>query len=432
MKADVKEQLAEGIAALPVVNYHDHAWRAFSPEFAHVFDLPAFFLHTGYLTGDLEAIGFQQPPDLFDYLKGPIDPDASARAWTFLRPYLERARNASYLRYQLRSLQDLFDFREADIFSDGWREISALLWDYSCKHKGDGATLCERMNVRATVIDANRGPGILPDLQTNGHTVVHVARLDMFIHEGRHLADTLEQFPARDFDAWLDAFDSTFHKNIEAGALGFKTALAYQRSLAYSDPTKETAARIFESGILEASPADKTLYQDYMMNRLCRLCVQVDMPLQMHTGIQAGLANTLDDTRPTLLTGLFQRHRDLRVDLFHAGYPWYLEAGLMAKYFPNVYVDGCWVSHISPSVYRAALTAWIETLPMTKIFAWGGDGDLLEQAVGSLAFARDALTQVLTEFVEDGYMDVELALYTARRILHDNGADFWRLNARAQ
>jgi hypothetical protein len=69
---------------------------------------------------------------------------------------------------------------------------------------------------------------------------------------------------------------------------------------------------------------------------------------------------------------------------------------------------------------------------MTKIFAWGGDGDLLEQAVGSLAFARDALTQVLTEFVEDGYMDVELALYTARRILHDNGADFWRLNARAQ
>ena len=42
----------------------------------------------------------------------------------------------------------------------------------------------------------------------------------------------------------------------------------------------------------------------------------------------------------------------------------------MAKYFPNVYIDGCWLTHISPTGFKRGLTEWLETVPMNKIFAW--------------------------------------------------------------
>ena len=179
--------------------------------------------------------------------------------------------------------------------------------------------------------------------------------------------------------------------------------------------------------MLDASAAEKTTYQDVLVNRLCRLCVAADVPIQIHTGIQAGTRAVLEDTRPTLLTSLFRRHADLRVDLFHGGYPWVEHAGLMAKYFPNVYIDGCWLSHISPSAYRRALRAWIETVPMTKIFAFGGDHTLLEHSYGALAMARDAVADVLAEFVDEKYFTKDIALEVARRILCDNGMEFWRV-----
>jgi predicted TIM-barrel fold metal-dependent hydrolase len=145
--------------------------------------------------------------------------------------------------------------------------------------------------------------------------------------------------------------------------------------------------------------------------------------------LQGGTRHVLEDTRPTLLTGLFRRYPDLTIDLFHGGFPWYIQAGLMAKYFPNVYIDGCWLHHISPSAFRAALTSWIETVPLNKILAWGGDHTILEHSYASLLLARDLVADVLAELVTSGYFDLDLALEVARRIMHDNGAEFWGLGA---
>ena len=64
---------------------------------------------------------------------------------------------------------------------------------------------------------------------------------------------------------------------------------------------------------------------------------------------------------------------------------------------------------------------------MNKIFAWGGDHTILEQSYGSLVVARELVADVLSDLVESDYFDEELALELARRILHDNGVEFWRL-----
>jgi len=39
--------------------------------------------------------------------------------------------------------------------------------------------------------------------------------------------------------------------------------------------------------------------------------------------------------------------------IFHGGYPYGQELSTMAKNFPGVYIDMCWLAIISPQVVRA-------------------------------------------------------------------------------
>ena len=428
MDSKLRENIAREISQMSVVNHHEHAWRSFCAEQTLEFDLP-FFLWKTYLSSDLAAIGYDPDPSIFDYLNQELSADSSEKVWADMKPFLEKVRNNIYFRYHLYALKDLFDVTEHDVFSNRWQEASRKMRYYSREHKGRGSELCELMGVDVTVLDANIGAAKLPPVEAGNHNILHIARMDMFIHEDRGLAETLEAYPVKDFDPWLETFDQVFHKSLEAGAVGFKSGLAYNRRIAYSDPSDSEAAGVFHKGLLNASSEEKTTYQDFMMNRLCKLCIQADVPLQIHTGILAGKAGTQENSRPTLLAGLLQRHMDLRVDLFHGGYPWCVESGIMAKTFPNVYIDGCWLTHISPSAYRAALTSWIETVPGSKILAWGGDHAILEQTYSALVLAKDLITDVLVDLVERDYFDMNLALDVARRILHDNGIEFWRIES---
>lgn len=427
MASKIYDELAGAIAEMPTINHHEEAWKSFSVEHGEEFDLPQFLFNL-FLGGDMASSGYGFGSDFVDYLGNPTIPKGTEEAWDAIRPYLDKVRSTSYFRYLLKSLNDLFDITEDDLFSESLREASDRVQRYSQKNKGKGGELCEQMNVTATILDGKLDADLFSKLDAGNHQLIHIARMDMFIHEERGLLQMIEKYPTRDFNEWLGHFDTKFREFLEAGAAGFKSGLAYNRRIEYSNPSKDEVAKIFQAGLLDASLDEKTTYQDFMMNRLCQMCVETDAPLQIHTGMQAGIGNTLENTKPTLLNNLFSRYPELHVDLFHGGYPWIEQAGLMAKYFPKVYIDGCWLHHISPSAYRGALTAWIETVPMNKIFAWGGDHALIEHSYGSLLLAKDLIADVLTDLVERNYFDLELALVVAKRILHENGAEFWRLS----
>ena len=423
MNRGLREEIGGAINDMPVVDHHEHAWQAFSAQHAQEFDLP-YFITRGYVSSDLRAAGYRADPHLFDYLNDPQLPDGAERAWTAIRPFLDRVQSTSYFRYLLPTLREFFGIEEGDLFSDRWREASDRIRRYSQRHKGNGSALCSRLGVTAIVLFSKLDAKEIRDIDFDDERIIQIGWLDRFIHEGRGLAQALEEHPEPTFDRWLAAFDGAFHRYLEVGVKGFKSLLANNRRIEYADPAKDDVARVFHRGVLEASQAEKTAYQDFLMNRLCQLCVDADVPLQIHTGMGGPSGNA----RPTLLASLFARHPHLRVDLFHGGFPWSTDAGLMAKRFPNVYIDGCWLHDISPSGYRSALTTWVETVPLNKIFAWGGDHNvILEMSYGSLLRAKGLVADVLTDLVEREYLNLELALTVARKILHDNGVEFWRL-----
>jgi hypothetical protein len=66
-------------------------------------------------------------------------------------------------------------------------------------------------------------------------------------------------------------------------------------------------------------------------------------------------------------------------------------------------------------------------VPSNKIFAFGGDFIIPEGAYGHSVMARQAITRVLTEKIEDGYLSEDEAVRLAGRILRDGPAEFFGL-----
>ena len=69
------------------------------------------------------------------------------------------------------------------------------------------------------------------------------------------------------------------------------------------------------------------------------------------------------------MNNLFFLYPRVKFDLFHISYPYQGELSVLAKLFPNVYVDFCWAHIVSPSVSRRTLHEFLEMVPVNKILA---------------------------------------------------------------
>ena len=138
--------------------------------------------------------------------------------------------------------------------------------------------------------------------------------------------------------------------------------------------------------------------------------------------MHAGNGNFVANTKPTLLNNLFLLYPRVTFDLFHIAYPYQAELSVLAKLFPNVFVDFCWAHAISPAVARRTLHEFLELLPLNKILGFGGDYRYPELSYAHLRMARRNIAQVLAEKIQDGFCAEDEAVMIGRLILHDNAA----------
>lgn len=159
---------------------------------------------------------------------------------------------------------------------------------------------------------------------------------------------------------------------------------------------------------------------------------QKNLVIQIHAGLLEGNDNVLTNSDPTLLVNLFSEYKEAKFDVFHGAYPYTRELAALAKNFPNVYVDMCWLHVISPSRARQALAEWLDTVPSNKIFGFGGDYVFAECIYGHSAMARENIARVLTEKVEEGTFTEVQAIDLARKLLHDNAYEFFSCDEQPQ
>jgi len=429
--AQLKRDILEFMEGIEIVDNHDHLREALFRKCPLEIDLP-FFLARGYLRSDLVSAGlpeeFYEPsakypnfPENFSYLLE--GGDQSEKIWSQIEPYLKRITNTTYYQYLLIALRDIYGFEHEEI-GDEWRELSDRIRANSKKNPEWTLSILDKMGIQKVILDI-AGTGLPCEHIVNDERLVQVVRMDGFIMGEMNVIKALREEPIRSLDDYLEALDETFEKAIKMGAVGIKSGLAYQRIIEYKEVPRYKAERILTVGLGKVSSEERRAFQDFMMHEVCRRCADHELPFQIHTGIQAGNFNTITNANPAYLTNLIRKYPDVKFDIFHGGYPYFREAGILAKYFPNAYVDGCWLTHISPSAYKEALNEWLEIVPATKIFAWGGDHVIPEHTYASLKLGKELVAEVLASKVIQGRFSKKTAYWIAERIMGKNAQEVY-------
>ncbi len=409
-----EERIRDHILKMRIIDSHEHLRDQKDVVGNVTFDFMLLLHH--YAASDLQSAGL--PGELFNDLI--TDKYSVEEKWKIIKPYWRAARNTAYCRSVLTSIKALFDLD--DLSDDTYFEISQRIKKAHEDSDWYEKILRDKAQIDLAVQDVR-------SVRSPSDLFVNVERFDDFVNI-LSKQDLLNQankvgFTIETLEDLIKGLVFQFDRALENKMIGVKTGLAYHRILHFENVPRNDALKIFgeivnrEGGESLAFKDAKPL-QDYMMHQLIKLIMQHDLPLQIHTGLQAGNGNIITNSNPTHLANLFLEYRDVTFCLFHGGYPYGGELSTLAKNFRNVYIDMCWTQIISPSYSIRYLHEWLETVPANKIMAFGGDYQYAENVLAHSIMAKKVVTRVLTEKVASGYLREAEAIDIANMLLYEN------------
>jgi uncharacterized protein len=214
------------------------------------------------------------------------------------------------------------------------------------------------------------------------------------------------------------------------GFKGVKSIIAYRTGLDVSplSRTPDQGLQALDAIRRGLGGGSMKLLRDHLLCRALDLCLEHDVPMQIHTGMGDFEVN-LVLCRPAYLMDLlrFPAYRACRVLLVHAGYPYHREAAYMANVLPRVWCD------LSEGIPFAGNAAWdilrgvLAMAPLTKV-CYGSDGYTLPEInYTSAKLGKQALAAVLAELVSDGMLSQCDAETAAGLILSGNARELYRI-----
>ncbi len=225
----------------------------------------------------------------------------------------------------------------------------------------------------------------------------------------------------RTLDDYLDAVRRYVMRVQAEGAVGLKMI-----SNPFGPPDRAQALSLFES--LRTGSADRlpelNALRDYVIDETVAFAARQDLVIAVHTGYW-GDFRKLD---PLHMIPTLQRHPQARFDIYHLGYPWMRETLMLAKGFPNVWLNLAWTHIISQRFATTGLDEAIDTVPANKVLAFGGDYRIpVEKTYGHLVMAREDIAEALARRIQDGWMTESQALDLAHRWFWENPVELYRL-----
>lgn len=419
----LQSDLTSAIQAIEAIDTHEHilpeAERTAAP-------VDFFTLASHYALDDLTSAGLL--PEAREQL-GRDDVPAH-RKWELFAPWWAFVRDTGYGQALRLAIRDVYGVEHLDAATLG------RLNDRIRERNQPGlyrSVLTDRARLRFCVNDEYWQPR---PTAVDPEFFVLARKFDPFVapitRAGVGRLEALADRSITRLQDLRDAMAAHVEASLTLGLVTIKTTLAYERPLRFERVEASEAARSFEALVRDATPAgdltdrlERRPYKplaDYMFHELVRLADAHRLPVQVHTGLHASNANLVTNSRPTDLVNLFLLYPRVTFDLFHAGYPFQHEAAVLAKTFPNVCLDFCWMYVVSPAVARRTLHEVLDTVPSNKVMGFGGDYRYPELSYAHAVMARRAIADVLAERVRQGVHTDQEALDVAQRLLHDNPA----------
>lgn len=395
------QAIAEQTEELEIVSSHEHL---LSEEERHALKPDLFLLLSHYAADDLRSAGLAGEP----------------KSWADIEPWWRHIRGTGYGQAVRIALRDVYGVEDLDA-----RSVAAVNERIAAANRpGLYERVLKKMaRIRYAVLDDYwRGEPARPDPRY----FVLARKLDWFCSV-RQASDVrrMEEVTGVAIHSAADlkkAMERRLEQSLAAGLVAIKTTLAYSRPLEFAVVEEREAQEDFELLMRAPQPAPPRRLSDHMFHHALALASERGLPVQVHTGTLAGNRGMIDHTRPGLLNPLFVRYPRVTFDLFHTGWPWTGEVAALAKMFPNVTADFCWMWVLSPVGARRALDEMLETVPANKILGFGGDYRYAELTYAHARMARAGIAEVLAEKMRRGWCTEREAVETARLLLAGNAA----------
>ncbi|MBI2842245.1 MAG: amidohydrolase family protein [Armatimonadetes bacterium] len=414
-----RRDIQEFVDQIPIVSTHEHlrAEKAILAGFPEPLDFSQI-LYT-YNPADLISSGL--PKETWDKVRGsdmPID-----EKWKIIEPYWEKSKYTGYgwaIDITIRNYYGL-----DGLSSNTYRELDKRMRAerrpgiYSRMLKDAAGIECGVSNLKDEWSD-----------ELAGQKFLHPSRLiDQYVFLWS--ADDLRRLSERTKrdlgtpEAVRAMFDDIIGGWKRTGTVAAK---CYARNDMNYVPDKDRQ-RVLDAASKQVDEAGRKSLQDFMFNQVVKACIDHKMPIQVHTGLNSGNNYpSLKPRDPMLLWDICYNYPEARFDVFHAGYPWMREVAVLARVNTSAYADLCWEHVVNPAAARAALDEWLDSMPASKIFAFGGDYWQPEGTYGHAAIARTNVGEALADRVERGRMSMKDAKQVAAMILHDNAKGFFGIS----
>jgi len=430
------ENLEEFVQDIWIMDTHEHV----VPEDERIRQgadpFQIFLAH--YSSTDLISAGLS----LEDYAKSINTKIPILDRWKIVEPYWNKACNTAYFESIKIAVKDLYGIDE--INENTIQELADRM--SSANKKGLYKwVLKDKANIKLAICHS-----VISDyVDIDREFFAPVVRLEDFIlirsREDVKRISKMLNMPIHSLKELEKAIELKV-ESLLGKIVGFKIALAYVRDICFEKVTFSDADKVFNKIMSskdtfiwytrpdeirtvipdEISIEEGRNLQDYMVHKVLQLAAKHSLPTQVHTGLQEGNLNLISNSNPLLLTNLFMEYYDVVFDIFHGSYPYTKELATIAKNFPNVYMDMCWLHAISPHAAREALSDWLDMVPANKILGFGGDYMFVEGVYGHARMARRNISKVLRSKIDEGRFSEDEAKKIARMILRDNALEVFK------
>ncbi|MBS7615166.1 amidohydrolase family protein [Candidatus Bathyarchaeota archaeon] len=420
--------LREKIKGIRIFDTHEHLIQEKERTSKRIDLFETILAH--YASSDLVSSGM--PQEDLDTVRNPRLP--IEKRWEIFKPYWERIQNTGYARVLNIAFRDLYSINELN--GESYLKLVSRM-EKANKPGVYKWILKEKSGVDISILDSLSAPLEEVDREF----FAPVKRFDDFVMaKERTDIEALAKRCGRSIHSFSDMVN-TLELEFEKASkmiVGVKIGLAYLRKLRFEKVSEKEAEEVFvdifnreffrrevSNAKVKRTPDGLSLgetkpFQDFMVHKIIQLAARKRLPIQIHTGIQEGNENIITNSKPTNLINIFREYKEAKFDIFHGSYPYIGELAVLAKNFPNVYIDMCWLHIISPHGARQALAEWLDTVPWNKIFGFGGDYIFAEGVYGHSVIAKENISRVLAEKVEEGSLTEKQAATLAQKLLKDN------------
>ena len=417
MSNKFREELLEAMQEIRTIDCHSHT--SLKSDYYNAGQRDLFNLMS-YYEREIDSATGKGPEELY------AGAGSDAERWERLKPVVERTRNVSYWRHNIVMYREVFGLEDEDVTDSNWEKLNETIKSKTVGPDWYHHITKDVCNLATQMLNVPWFQDWEPEYFTA--TLRMEPALELHNKDTR---ESLEKHLDRSFGSLqsikqgLADLTEEYQKR---GSVGIKLAHAYGRTLASDNVPEDIAANIFAKALGGGtlSRDEVKQLQDHIIFFLAGLAGEMGQVFQIHTGVQ-GNWGVIPNSNPLHLIPLIHANKNTRFDLFHAGYPYSREMGMLGKHTPNVWLNMCWMYVITMEGSRQSLNEWIDLVPGDRILGFGSDVGWPEFIYGHLVMARSCIADVLAQKVERDFLSKEVALDLLQKMLRDNAIKLYGL-----